>query len=730
MMRAWVIMLFMLPPAGVLSQSYFLNGDATAIGNDCYQLTPPLSTQNGTVWYSDQLQIAGSFDLEFTMNFGVLDQSGADGMCFVMQTVGTTAIGESGGGMGYLNFDNSFAIEFDTWQNGEYGDPAYDHIAMEVDGEINHNTPLGNIAGPVQMDAFDPNVEDGEDHIVRITYNSLNGELAVYFDCQFRLSAIINFVANVFDGQWAVYWGFTGATGGAWNTQVVCLSENIIATGPDVSICTGSSAELSVAGNTAGTYVWSPTDYLDDPTSPTPIANPPVTTAYEVTFSDLCGNTITDTITVHVEDLTVSLPGSVELSCDDPVALVTSEVNFFNDLIYLWNTGDGEIINGQGTPAINTDTPGTYNLVVNYNNECVAGAQTVVTGNYSFSVDAVASGNLTCLAGSQTISADSGIPGTTYSWTSVDGNIVSGANSPTITADAPGTYIVQAYLNEFCNGGASIEISADIVPPVVDAGVPAVLNCYNPEGNLSGSTDAAAFTVNWDTADGSISAGESTLTPQVNEAGTYLLTVTNTNNGCTNADSVTVSEDFEAPGPTAPAQDTLTCIRPSLEITGVEPSEGPYTYAWSTVEGNLAAGGNTPSPLVDLPGGYVLMVTNTNNGCTGSLVVEVVESDEFSLDLSSLSFPNILTLNADSRNETWKPFLRDDPGYDATTLFDEYALQVFNRWGSLIFESTGAERTWKPDGVTPGNYYYICSYKTNCGQGAEGVREGFILVTE
>ncbi|MBL7941430.1 MAG: gliding motility-associated C-terminal domain-containing protein [Flavobacteriales bacterium] len=712
------------------AQSYFLNGDATAIGNDCYQLTPALGTQNGTVWYADQISVAGSFDLEFTMNFGDLDANGADGMCFVMQTVGTNAIGESGGGMGYLNFANSFAIEFDTWQNSEYGDPVYDHIAMEVDGDINHTTPLGNIAGPVQMDALDPNVEDGEDHVVRITYDSFTGELSVYFDCQFRLSAVINFVANVFDGQWSAFWGFTGATGGAWNTQVVCLSENIIATGPDVSICTGSSTELSVAGNTAGTYIWTPSDYLDDPTSPTPVASPPVTTTYTVTFSDLCGNEQTDTITVHVEDLVVELPEVMLLTCEDPLAQISGDINFFNDLNYIWSTIDGQILNGQGTPTINTDTPGTYTLAVNYNNECFAAAQTTVEGNYQFEVDVTPSGNITCLDGTPTITADSGIPGTTYSWTTVDGNIVGSANAQTITVDAPGNYIVQAYLNEFCNGGDATDIIIDFELPSVDAGSDVVINCNNPEAELSGSTDADNAVVSWTTGDGNITGGASTLNASADEAGTYLLTVTNSENGCTSSDQVVVSADFDAPEVFIPLQDTLTCIAPSVEIEGVQPADGAYSYAWSTADGNIASGSNTSSPTVDAPGTYAVLVTNTTNGCSDSGDIEIEETDEFNLDLTSLSFPNVISVNGDSRNESWKPFLASDPEFEVTTLFSEYSLQVFNRWGKLEFENTDNRRDWQPDGQHPGTYYYICTYSTSCGTGQSGVVDGYVLLVE
>ncbi|MGB0424015.1 MAG: L-type lectin-domain containing protein, partial [Flavobacteriales bacterium] len=193
------------------AQNYFLNGDATFLGDDCYLLTPAVNTQNGTVWYGDQLDLNEPFNIQFTMNFGSNDDNGADGIVFVLQTVGVTAIGESGGGIGYLGFDPSFGIEFDTWFNGDYGDPFYDHIAMVSNGVVDHNAP-SNIAGPVQASGGDINIEDGQDHVVQVIWNPTTMTMSVSFDCLFRLVGNVDLIEDIFQGQNLVYWGFTSAT--------------------------------------------------------------------------------------------------------------------------------------------------------------------------------------------------------------------------------------------------------------------------------------------------------------------------------------------------------------------------------------------------------------------------------------------------------------------------------------------------------------------------------------
>lgn len=82
----------------IYGQSYFANGNARALGGNCYQLTGSIDWQLGSVWYADPIDLSKDFDLEFYLNFGDKDD-GADGIVFVMQDVSNKAIGKSGGGL-------------------------------------------------------------------------------------------------------------------------------------------------------------------------------------------------------------------------------------------------------------------------------------------------------------------------------------------------------------------------------------------------------------------------------------------------------------------------------------------------------------------------------------------------------------------------------------------------------------------------------------------------------
>jgi hypothetical protein len=62
------------------------------------------------------------------------------------------------------------------------------------------------------------------------------------------------------------------------------LNSLAVIAGPDVSICSGSSTQLTASGATG--YNWSPSTGLNDPNIQNPTATPAQTTTYVVTGTD------------------------------------------------------------------------------------------------------------------------------------------------------------------------------------------------------------------------------------------------------------------------------------------------------------------------------------------------------------------------------------------------------------------------------------------------------------
>ncbi len=312
--------------------SFVMNGNAIALGGDCYQVTPGISWQNGAFWSNTQVDLNSDFDFQFTLNLGVNDANGADGVVFVLQRLGSSAIGASGGGMGYSSFGTSLGVEFDTFYNPEFNDPPEDHIAIELNGIVDHFT-LENIGLPVQMSSTNANTEDGLDHVVGITWKASTQTISVYFDCILRVQSSYDLINNVFGGQSLVFWGFTGATGVFYNFQSVCALPDAMQT-EMVDICPGSSATLNAGSSIDGIYSWTPATFLDDASIASPVASPPDTLVYEVSYQDLCNMTVTKQVTVNVLE---NGPACFFL----PVSLVHFFLEVKNETVYFfWTSSD------------------------------------------------------------------------------------------------------------------------------------------------------------------------------------------------------------------------------------------------------------------------------------------------------------------------------------------------------------------------------------------------------
>lgn len=236
---------------------YILNGSAQKNSCNCYTLTPATLTQSGSVWNGNKINLTSSFDFWFNVNLGCND-AGADGIVFILQPI-STSVGSSGEGMGFGGLAPSIGIALDTYQNTNLSDPSFDHISIQANGNINHNSDL---AGPVPISSSSNDVEDCQWHKLRITWDANTKWLRTYFEGVLRVEKQVDLVSTIFNNDPNVYWGFTGATGGAVNLQQFCTAlDPIFTTNFTNNIaCEGSSVQFSDASESFApvvSYNWS-----------------------------------------------------------------------------------------------------------------------------------------------------------------------------------------------------------------------------------------------------------------------------------------------------------------------------------------------------------------------------------------------------------------------------------------------------------------------------------------
>jgi uncharacterized repeat protein (TIGR01451 family) len=164
------------------------------------------------------------------------------------------------------------------------------------------------------------------------------------------------------------------------------------------------------------------------------------------------------------------------------------------------------------------------------------------------------------------------------------------------------------------------------------AGQDTLLNCIFPAMTLTGSTNVLAQNASYLWAGPGIVSGANTLHPAVNQPGLYTFKVTDTSNGCTATDQIIVIQPAPITADAGPDR-LLDCITAIVTLTGSSnvPNQ-QVNYLWTGV--GVVSGANTLHPVINTPGVYTLLVTDTYTGCTATDQMTVNILPPLTLDFS------------------------------------------------------------------------------------------------
>lgn len=303
-------------------------------------------------------------------------------------------------------------------------------------------------------------------------------------------------------------------------------------------------------------------------------------------------------------------------------------------------------------------------------------------------VDAVVAASCNTAAdGSIAITVTGGVGGYVVMWAGPGGFT---SNQEDLVQLLPGPYTVTVTDANGCSASANAQVDA-LATVTADAGPDQQL-CGGSVVTLDGGGSTGAVTWLWTDGQGSTVGEQATVVLTGLPPGTYSFTLTVTDGPCSAQDQVTV---VVLSTPTADAGADRTIFLHGQTTLGGDPSGPPgATFSWQpdSLLDNASSGAPVTTP--EETTWFVLTVTMPD-GCTAvdSVLVTV---------LPEVVIPSGFTPNGDGWNDTWQ--------IDLIELFPECEVEVYNRWGELLFQSVGYKEPWDGryhGGLVPvGTYYY------------------------
>ena len=462
---------------------YILTGDAVYnpnLGPDCIQMTANTITQLSCVWLPEQVDFSVPFTNTIVMNFGSNNGNGADGLSLVYQNsaAGSQACGIPGGGIGAQGIDNSLIIEFDTWQNANFGDPVADHIAVNINGDM-----ANPISGPQTL----PNIEDGNDHEVTFAWEPSTNTYQIFFDGVLQITGSYDVINDLFGGASLAFGGFTGSTGGATNLQYVCTGDNVFPiTTQDtltVTICEGESLFVGGANQTTNGIYTDAFTSVDgcDSLILTELSFIPITS---VSFAvELCEG---ESYFVGGADQTMDgIYMDTLISFNNCDSILITDLSFLSDILDIQSVVlcEGEFLFVGGADQI---TSGIYSDTFTATNGCDSVVMTellFIITDIEITEPDIISCEVPCI----TINASSNSMGggnISFNWVASNGGIIQDGEEESLTPSicAAGTYtfnVSQVIGNVTCSVSSEVIVTEDLT---VDCGYE-IPNVFTPDGD-------------------------------------------------------------------------------------------------------------------------------------------------------------------------------------------------------------------------------------------------------
>jgi gliding motility-associated-like protein len=471
-------------------------------------------------------------------------------------------------------------------------------------------------------------------------------------------------------------------------TQIDTILLNVISnealqiTPANPEVCVGESVQLTVTSTSLGELEWTPAGSLSCDDCPNPIATPTTTTTYTVS-SDVEGCVVNQMVTVVVPPDPVLIADDVSICQDESVALNPDGGGGQAGTTYQWTTSTNPNVSTEVNPVVTPATTTTYtgtatNVCGTVTDEVTV---TVVEPGALIGIENQGDTIVTCRGFDFDLNAQVQTSNgfNDLEWTYNDESII--GDSVTFTATQTGlatfNYTYGGDEDNICGSATgSVFIIVNDAPQqalVIENmtfcfGLDTLITLFANNGEVE-----PGVTYEWtSTAGDSFLEADPEVMPTVTT--TYYLAATL--GECIFIDSVTI-EIIETATFDIDDVASTTLIsenNPSVDLVsaavGTDSTNVQWTFNGVVIGEGLQINWEPTQMEQDSLPAYVFATLET--GCE-TLV------DSIFIQKLLYETPNIFSPNGDGINDVFKPFFLGE--------MDVVEVQVYNRWGKVVFES-------------------------------------------
>ncbi|MCB0401386.1 MAG: gliding motility-associated C-terminal domain-containing protein [Flavobacteriales bacterium] len=329
--------------------------------------------------------------------------------------------------------------------------------------------------------------------------------------------------------------------------------------------------------------------------------------------------------------------------------------------------------------------PGTYYVTVTDSNNCIVNDSVTIIAPSTITVTN-ATTSVSCSSacdGAATVTPAGGVGPYTYQW---NGNTAPGQTN-TLNNLCFGNNIVVIIDQNGCSIIDTVAIGA-IDTVIADAG-PDTTICLGDFVQLKGVPTGIFTSVEWFVLPGMFSIGTTdTLTFTPTATGTICF-VYQVNGPCIATDTVCITVEAL---PIIDAGPNVSIIEGGSTTLS---ASGGSNYTWTP--GSTLSDSTIANPVATPTQTTTYYVTGYSpNGCpaTDSVTVTV---------LPTVKFPDGISPNGDGKNDVWI--------IDFIEQFPNNVVEIYNRWGELLFHADGYQQDWdgtyNGEPLPVGTYYYV-----------------------